>query len=63
MSVKDIKIKNHTYYFFDDIINMKDFGPNNIEIDDYIETILKVMSKDFYLLYWICDNQKRPKNV
>ena len=57
MSVKDIKIKNHTYYFFDDIINMKDFGPNNIEI------ILKVMSKDFYLLYWICDNQKRPKNV
>ena len=33
MSVKDIIIKNHMYYFFDDIINIKDFDPNNIEID------------------------------
>ena len=30
--VKDIGIKNHTYYFFDDIINMKNFDPNNIKI-------------------------------
>ena len=27
--VKDISIKHHTYYFFDDIINMKNFDPNN----------------------------------
>ena len=33
MSVKDINIKNHTYYFFDDIINIKDFDPDNINID------------------------------
>ena len=33
MSVKDIIIKNHMYYFFDDITNIKDFDPNNIEID------------------------------
>ena len=32
--VKDINIKNHTYYFFDDIINIKDFDPNNIKIDE-----------------------------
>ena len=31
---KDIKIKNHTYYFFDDIINIKDFDPNNIKKDE-----------------------------
>ena len=31
--VKDINIKNHTYYFFDDI-NIKDFDPNNIKIDE-----------------------------
>ena len=34
--VTDISIKNHTYYFFDDIINiliLKDFDPNNIKID------------------------------
>ena len=27
---KNIDIKNHTYYFFDDIINIKNFDPNNI---------------------------------
>ena len=32
--IKDIDIKNHTYYFFDDIINIKDFDPNNIKIDE-----------------------------
>ena len=31
MRVKDINLKNHTYYFFDDIINIKDFDPNNIK--------------------------------
>ena len=29
MSVNDINIKNRTYYFFD-VINIKDFDPNNI---------------------------------
>ena len=32
--VKDIDIKNRTYYFFDDIINIKSFNPNNIKIDE-----------------------------
>ena len=31
--VKDISIKNHTYYFFDDILNIKNFDSNNIKID------------------------------
>ena len=30
----DISIKNHKYYFFNDIINIKDFNPNNIKIDE-----------------------------
>ena len=29
--VKDIDIKNRTYYFFNDIINIKHFNPNNIK--------------------------------
>ena len=33
-NVKDINIKNHTYYFFDDIINIKVFDLNNIKIDE-----------------------------
>ena len=32
MSVKDIEMKNHTYYLFDDIININDFGRNNNKI-------------------------------
>ena len=33
MSVKDIEMKNHTYYLFDDIININDFGRNDDKID------------------------------
>ena len=29
---KDISIKNNTSYFFNDIINMKNFDPNNFKI-------------------------------
>ena len=32
--VKKISIKNHTYYFFNDVINVKIFDPNNIKIDE-----------------------------
>ena len=32
--VKEIDIKNQTYYFFYDIINIKIFDPNNIKIDE-----------------------------
>ena len=31
--VKDINIKNRTYYFFNDIINIERFDLNNIKID------------------------------
>ena len=36
--VKDIDIKNRTYYFFNDIINMTNFDPINIKIE--LETTL-----------------------
>ena len=32
--VKDIDVKNHKYYFFNNIINIKSFDPNNIEINE-----------------------------
>ena len=31
--VIDIDMKNRTYFFFDDIINRKNFDSNNIKID------------------------------
>ena len=33
-NVKDINIKNLTYYFFNDIIYTENFDPNNIKIDE-----------------------------
>ena len=34
IKVKYISIEKHTYYFFDDVINIKIFDPNNIKIDE-----------------------------
>ena len=31
---KDISLENHTYYFFNDMINIKNFDWNNIKIDE-----------------------------
>ena len=31
--VKDIDMKNHTYYFSNDTINIKNFDPNNFKKD------------------------------
>ena len=31
---KDISLKNHTYYFLNDISNIKNFDSNNIKIDE-----------------------------
>ena len=47
--VKHIDIKNHTYYFFDDITNIKDFDANNIKIGK------KAIQRYSCLLHWICD--------
>ena len=52
IKIKDIGIKNRTCYFFDDIINLKNFDPNNIKIYE------KAYKKYSYLLYWICSNQR-----
>ena len=52
--VKNIDIKNRTYYFFDDIINIKNFDQNNIKLDEKSYKMMKYS----YLQYWICDNQR-----
>ena len=32
--IKDVDMKNHTYYFFDGIINIKNVDLDNIKIDE-----------------------------
>ena len=55
--VKDINIKSRKYYFFNDIINIENFYPNNIKIDE------KSSYKYSYVLYWLCDDQKIHKTL
>ena len=43
--IKDINVKSHTYYFFNDIIDIKNFDT------------WKVVQRYSYLLHWICDDQ------
>ena len=39
---KDVSMKHHTYYFFNDIINMENFGPNSIRIDENLYKIFLI---------------------
>ena len=42
---KDIDIKSNAYYFLDDVINIKNFGPNDIKTDE--------KSYKYILIYYI----------
>ena len=51
-SVEEINVKNQTYYFFDDMINMKNLNPNKKH------NRWKVIQKYSYLPHWTCDGQR-----
>ena len=48
MAVKQLNIKNRTYYFYNNLINALNFEPNNLKLDK------KNMERHCYLLYWLC---------
>ena len=56
--IKDIDIKNRRYYFLNDIINIKNFDPNNIKIDEksYKNVVI------YYIGYVTIKNSKYIKN-
>ena len=51
-SIKQTNIKDQAYYFFDDMINTKNFDPNLPKIGK------KSYKKYWYLFYWICRNER-----
>ena len=53
--IKNKSIKNHTYYFFHEIINIKNFNSNNIEIDE--------KSYKDILIYYIGLRQSKIRNI
>ena len=48
--IKQINIKNWTYYFYNDQINLKDFDARLLKVDqiDYNKI-------DIYYIDWLCD--------
>ena len=54
---KDIDIKNRTYYLFDDIINIKNFDSNKIEIGEKSYKNILI----YYIGYVIVKNSKYVK--
>ena len=46
-SIKEINIKNRTYYFFDDMINIKNFDPNLLGIDKKLYESIDI----YYIVY------------
>ena len=48
VNIREINIKNQTYYFFNDIINIKDFDPNLLKIDN-----LSYKNIDIYYIGYI----------
>ena len=54
--VKDVGIKVHKYYFFNDDINIKTFDPNKVRIDDKsYKNHIKIF---IYLLNLIWNNER-----
>ena len=45
-NIKQINIKNRTYYFFNDEINIKDFDSNRLKIDKNHIKILVFITLD-----------------
>ena len=55
---KNIDIKNHKYYFFEDIINIKKFDPNKIKIDEKSYKNILI----YYIGYVTIEDSKYVKN-
>ena len=54
---KVISIKSHTYYFLDDIINIKIFDPSNIKTDEKSHKYILI----YYIGYVTIKNSKHVK--
>ena len=52
-NIKEWNIKNQTYYFFNSMINMKDFDPNLLKIDkkSYKKKKKKKKNRSKYLVF------------
>ena len=65
-NIKEINIKNRTYYFFDDTININDFNSNLLKIDKnlYIYYIgyITMRDSDYVKINSVNPFQKKESN-
>ena len=47
--IRQINIKNQTYYLYNDQINLKEFDASKLKIGR------NKLQRDWRLLYWLCD--------
>ena len=52
-TVKQINIKNRTYYFYSDIINLKNFKSNLLKIDKKSYKDISIYNIGYITLDWI----------
>ena len=49
MTTKQLNIKNRSYYFYSDLINILNFEANNLKLDKK-----KNITEFKHLLHWLC---------
>ena len=47
--IRQINIKNRTYYFYNDQVNLEDFDASLLKVAK------KKLQRDLRLLHWLCD--------
>ena len=57
VATKQMNIKNRTYYFYNDLINIKDFDPKLLKLDKK-----SYKNKHYYLLDWMSHKKNRIQN-
>ena len=48
MAIRQLNIEGRTYYFYNDLINIKNFNSNNLKLDKK-----SVLGNDFYYIGYI----------
>ena len=48
MKTKELNIKNRIFYFYNDLINTRDFDVRLLKVDK------KTINGTWYLLHWLC---------
>ena len=51
-SIKQINIENHPYYFFNYLINIKNFDPNLLDIDKISVNVLMLLFTILDISQW-----------